>query len=214
MRSSAMRRSGRRAAMPSARSHDEAAVIAATRAWLEKAVIGLNLCPFAGALHVRGRIRYHVSAARTPKRLLQDLMAELRTLQEADPRCCETTLLIHPHVLGEFLDYNAFLARADDAVAELGLQGVIQLASFHPAYQFADAGPDDIENYTNRSPFPMLHLLREASVERAVKSHADTTAIYRNNIQTLRRLGLEGWRRLGLEASAKPRVPQRQRRRR
>ena len=179
------------------RPHSDAAgVIGATQAWLEKAVIGLNLCPFAKAVHVHERIRYRVSAARLPARLLEDLMDELRALEAADPQRCETTLLIHPHVLGEFLDYNQFLARADDAVAELGLQGVIQIASFHPGYQFTDCGADDIENYTNRSPYPMLHLLREASVERAVTTHPDTTAIYRSNIETLRRLGHEGWRRL------------------
>ena len=183
-------------ASPACAQQGEAGVIAATRTWLEKAVIGLNLCPFAKAVHVHERIRYCVSAARSPALLLEALMAELRALAAADPQRCETTLLIHPHVLGEFLDYNEFLARADDAVAELGLRGVIQLASFHPGYQFADCGADDIENYTNRSPYPMLHLLREASVERAVTSHPDTTAIYRNNIETLRRLGHEGWRRL------------------
>ncbi|MEO8009391.1 MAG: DUF1415 domain-containing protein, partial [Betaproteobacteria bacterium] len=113
-----------------------------------------------------------------------------------DPAQCETTLLIHPHVLSDFSDYNAFLEQADDAVSELGLEGVIQVASFHPRYQFEDTGPDDIENYTNRSPFPMLHLLREASVERAVTTYPDTTDIYRKNIETLRSLGHEGWRRL------------------
>jgi len=183
---------------PALRSEDRDAadVIAATRTWLEKAVIGLNLCPFARVVHVHERIRYCVSAACSPRSLLEELMAELRALDAADPQRCETTLLIHPHVLAEFLDYNAFLARAEDAVAELGLQGVIQIASFHPGYQFADAGAEDIENYTNRSPYPMLHLLREASVERAVTTHPDTTAIYRNNIEALRRLGYEGWRRL------------------
>ena len=178
---------------------DDGEVIAATRSWLEKAVIGLNLCPFAKPVYLHDRIRYFVSAARSPTELIGDLMAELRALDAADPEQCETTLLIHPHILADFLDYNDFLAQADDAVAELGLQGVIQVASFHPRYQFEDAGPDDIENYTNRSPYPMLHLLRESSVERAVTTYPDTTAIYRNNIETLRRLGHEGWRRLWLE---------------
>ena len=177
---------------------DAEEVVAATRTWLERAVIGLNLCPFAKTVHLNDRIRYFVSDARSPARLLEDLMAELRALVAADPAQCETTLLIHPHVLGDFSDYNDFLGRADDAVAELGLEGVIQVASFHPRYQFEDAGPDDIENYTNRSPYPMLHLLRESSVERAVTTYPDTTAIYRNNIDTLRRLGYEGWRRLWL----------------
>ena len=173
-------------------------VIARTRLWLERAVIGLNLCPFAKPVHVQDRIRYVVSEARSEAALVSDLMAELRALDAADPAQCETTLLIHPHVLGEFLDYNAFLAQADDAVCELELEGVIQIASFHPGYQFEDAGPEDIGNYTNRSPYPMLHLLREASVERAVTTYPDTTEIYRRNIDTLRNLGLTGWRRLGI----------------
>jgi hypothetical protein len=182
-------------------------VVAATRTWLERAVIGLNLCPFAKPIHLHGRIRYFVSAARSPMHLLQDLMAELRALDAADPEQCETTLLVHPHVLADFSDYNDFLVQADAAVAELGLEGVIQIASFHPRYEFEDAGPDDIENYTNRSPYPLLHLLRESSVERAVTTYPDTTAIYRKNIETLRRLGHEGWRRLWLaEAPQEARV--------
>ena len=172
--------------------------VAATRIWLERAVIGLNLCPFAKTVHLNNRIRYFVSDARSPARLLKDLMAELRSLDATDAAQCETTLLIHPYVLADFLDYNAFLEQADDAVSELGLEGVIQLASFHPRYQFEDAGPDEIGNYTNRSPYPMLHLLRESSVERAVTTYPDTTVIYRKNIETLRRLGHDGWRRLWL----------------
>lgn len=178
--------------------HGAERVVAATRTWLEKAVIGLNLCPFAGPVHLHDRIRYFVSDARSSAGLLEDLMAELQALDAADPARCETTLLIHPHVLNDFLDYNDFLERADDAVSELGLEGVIQVASFHPHYQFEDAGPDDIDNYTNRSPYPMLHLLRESSVERAVTTYPDTTTIYRKNIDTLRRLGHDGWRRLWL----------------
>ena len=173
-------------------------VIVVTRTWLERAVIGLNLCPFAAPVYLHDRIRYFVSAAQSPASLIQDLMAELTALGAADPDQCETTLLIHPHVLADFADYNDFLEQADDAVAELGLEGVIQVASFHPRYQFEDAGPDDIDNYTNRSPYPMLHLLREASVERAVTTHPDTTTIYKKNIDTLRRLGHDGWHRLWL----------------
>ena len=175
------------------------AVIAATRNWLEKAVIGLNLCPFAREVHVRNRIRYCVSEARTTSDLLEDLMAELRALDAADPAVCETTLLIHPHVLADFLDYNDFLGDADDAVSELEFQGVLQVASFHPRYQFENTAPDDVENCTNRSPWPMLHLLRESSVERAVTTFPDTTSIYRKNIATLEKLGIEGWRRLWID---------------
>ena len=178
-------------------------VVSVTRTWLERAVIGLNLCPFAKPVHVNNRIRYFVSGARLQARLLEDLIAELRALNAADPAQCETTLLVHPHVLADFSDYNDFLEQADDAVSELGLEGVIQVASFHPGYRFEDAGADDIENYTNRSPYPMLHLLRESSVERAVTTYPDTTAIYRKNIETLRRLGHDGWRRLWLAESSR-----------
>jgi hypothetical protein len=173
-------------------------IIAATRQWLEKAVIGLDLCPFAKAVHVRDQIRYAVSGAKTPEQLLAELVGELQDLVAADPDEIETTLLIHPKVLIDFLDYNDFLSVADAAVAELGLEGVIQIASFHPLYQFAGTKPEDIENYTNRSPYPMLHLLREASVERAVAAFPDASRIYEKNIATLRRLGPEGWRQLGM----------------
>ena len=177
---------------------DPEEIVAATRQWLEKAVIGLDLCPFARAVHVRNQIRYVVSDAETPEELLAELFDELQALVAADPEEIETTLLIHPRVLIDFLDYNDFLSVADAAVAELGLEGVIQIASFHPQYQFAGTKPDAIENYTNRSPHPMLHLLREASVERAVTAFPDAAQIFEKNIATLRRLGLEGWRRLGL----------------
>jgi hypothetical protein len=169
-------------------------IVAATREWLEKAVI--DLCPFARA--IRNQVRYAVSPAETPADLLADLMDELRTLAAADPSDVETTLLIHPWVLADFLEYNDFLEVAEAAVDELGLEGEIQVASFHPRYQFAGTAPDDVENYTNRSPYPTLHLLREASVERAVESVSDPAEIYEKNIETLRRLGHEGWARLGL----------------
>jgi uncharacterized protein len=180
--------------MPPEQQDEE--IVAATRAWLEKAVIGLDLCPFAKAVHLRDQIRYVVSDAETPEALLADLLRELQLLAAADPEEVETTLLIHPRALTDFLDYNDFLDVADAAVAGLGLAGEIQVASFHPRYQFAGTGPDDIENYTNRSPYPMLHLLREASVEHAVEGFPDASRIYEKNIETLRRLGAEGWRRL------------------
>ena len=174
-------------------------VVAATRTWLERAVIGLNLCPFAKAVHLKNQIRYAVSAAQTPEDLLVDLIAELRTLQAADASEIETTLLVHPGVLGDFLDYNDFLEMADAAVAGEGLEGEIQVASFHPQYQFADTGPENIENYSNRSPYPTLHLLREASIARAVAAFPDASRIFERNIETLRRLGHDGWRRLWLD---------------
>ncbi|HVR96036.1 MAG TPA: DUF1415 domain-containing protein [Thermoanaerobaculia bacterium] len=173
-------------------------IVAETQAWIEKAVIGLDLCPFTKAVYIKKQIRYAISQAETSEALLADLVGELRTLTAADPEDIETTLLIHPWVFTEFLDYNDFLDIADAAVADLGFAGEIQVASFHPLYQFTGTEPDDITNYTNRSPYPMLHLLREASVERAVESFPDTARIYEKNIKTLRRLGHEGWRRLGL----------------
>ncbi len=162
-------------------------------------MIGLDLCPFARAVHARGQIRWVVSGAATPEELLAELLGELRTLAGADPAALDTTLLIHPAVLGDFLDYNDFLGVADAALADLGLAGTLQIASFHPRYQFAGTAPDDVENCTNRSPYPILQLLREASVERAVAALPDAAAIYEKNIATLRRLGTAGWRRLGIE---------------
>lgn len=173
---------------------EHARVLAATRHWLEHAVIGLNLCPFAKGPHAAGRIRYRVSVARSPEALAADLRDALQQLAAADPAEIETTLLIHPHVLGDFLDYNDFLDEADRIVARLKLQGVLQVASFHPRYQFAGTAPDDVENYTNRSPYPMLHLLRESSIDRAVAAMPDAERIYLRNIDTLHRLGHEGWR--------------------
>ncbi|MEO6195955.1 MAG: DUF1415 domain-containing protein [Thermoanaerobaculia bacterium] len=179
-------------------------IITATKLWLEKAIIGLNLCPFAKAVYVRDQIRYMVSEAETPEALLADLIAELRGLAAADPGAIDTTLIIHPRVLGDFLDYNDFLGVADAAVVDLGLEGVIQVASFHPKYQFAGSKPDDIENYTNRSPYPILHLLREASVERAVAAFPEASEIYEKNMATMRRLGHEGWRRLSAAPAPGP----------
>lgn len=173
--------------------------IAATRLWLEKAVIGLNLCPFAKAVHVKKQIRYVVSAATTPEALLEDLMNELHTLQDADPDKIDTTLLIHPYVLTDFLDFNDFLDTVDIAVAEPEFNDAFQVASLHPRYQFAGTAPDDIENYTNRSPYPTLHLLREDSVDRAVAAFPDADQIVDNNVETMKRLGHEGWKRLGLD---------------
>lgn len=175
-------------------SHEK--IIARTELWLQKAVIGLNLCPFAKAVHSKGRIRYAVSDAECKGALRGDLLDELRTLRDVDIAVIETTLLIHPGLLTDFLDYNDFLDAADAAVSELGLDGVIQIASFHPDYRFADTEFDDIENVTNRSPYPMLHLLRESSIANAVAAFPDAADIYRRNIETLRRLGHAGWAKL------------------
>jgi hypothetical protein len=164
-------------------------VVAATRAWLEKVVIGLNLCPFAREPFNARRIRFRESAARDEQTLLAHLAEELTRLRDADPKELETTLLIHPHVLGDFLAYNDFLDLADQALVELELDGVIQIASFHPAYRFEGTEPDDVTNGTNRSPYPMLHLLREDSVARAVESYPDADKIPERNMETMRKLG-------------------------
>jgi uncharacterized protein len=167
-----------------------------TRRWLEKSVIGLNLCPFAAAPYRDNRVHFRVSEQRSASGLLEELRSELADLHAADPLRRETTLFIHPWVLTDFIEYNDFLEVCDATVEDLGLEGELQVASFHPRYQFADTQPEDIENYTNRSPYPMLHLLREASVERAIAAAGDPEEIYRRNIRTLRKLGHSGWQRL------------------
>ena len=174
----------------------ESTAIEATKRWLVRAVIGLNLCPFAKAVHVKGQIRYVVSAATTPEALADELQRELEFLAEASPELIDTTLVIHPHALTDFLDFNDFLEVADGIVDELELDGILQVASFHPQFQFEGTEPDDITNYTNRAPYPTLHLLREDSVERAVAAFPDELAIAETNIGTLEKLGLAGWKAL------------------
>ncbi|MEC5160465.1 hypothetical protein RCH08_001600 [Janthinobacterium sp. CG_S6] len=176
-------------------------IIADTVNWLEKAVIGLNLCPFAKAVHVKKQIRYVVSGADTPEQLLQELMDELQLLSDSDADSIDTTLLIHPYVLTDFLDYNEFLDVADAAVEDLDLAGELQVASFHPQYQFAETDANDIGNFTNRSPYPTLHLLREDSIERAVDAFPEASDIFEKNIETLEQLGHAGWDKLDLLAS-------------
>ena len=178
-------------ALPSAEQ-----VIDETRHWMLQAVIGLNLCPFAKAVHVKNQIRYVVSEATTPEELAHDLIEELQFLNQADPQEVDTTLLIHPQTLNDFLDYNDFLDVADAAVTELDLEGILQVASFHPQFQFEDTEPDDIENYTNRSPYPTLHQLREDSIEKAVQAFPEASDIFEANIETLEKLGHDGWQQL------------------
>ena len=173
-------------------------ILAASRRWVERAVIGLNLCPFAKAVYVKRQIRFAVTAAARADALLTELRAELALLARADLDVVETTLLVHPCVLTDFTAYRLFLKDGDAAVRKLGLEGVVQIASFHPDYEFAGSAKADIENFTNRSPYPMLHLLREASIDRAVATFPDTATIYERNVDTLRRLGHDGWRRLWL----------------
>ena len=172
---------------------DTAAIIAETRAWVDRAVIGLNLCPFAKAVQVKGQIRYVVCPSREPAELLNTLCDELHRLAESDPQDIDTTLLIHPAALSDFLDFNDFLAVADAAVEEHGYAGILQVASFHPQFQFADTHINDVSNATNRAPFPTLHLLRESSIDRAVAAFPEAETIFEANIETLENLGTEGW---------------------
>ena len=173
-------------------------VILDTRDWIEKAVIGLNLCPFAKSVYVKNQVRIVVSDARHIDGFLEDLDRELDHLAEVDPEVTDTTLLIHPTLFPDFLDFNDVHQIADEAVAEHDLEGVIQIASFHPQYQFEGTEPDDITNYTNRAPYPTLHLIREESLDRAVEAFPDAEMIYERNMETLRKLGLAGWLALGL----------------
>ena len=181
-------------------THDP--VLVRSRLWLERAVIGLNLCPFAKAVHVQDQVRWVHSDATDEQGLLADLVHELQLLQDADPASVQTTLIVHPHVLEDFEDYNQFLDIADAAIAELELEGEIQVASFHPQYRFAGSEPDAIEDFSNRSPYPMLHLLRESSIARAVAAFPDAERIYGRNIEALRRLGHAGWRALWSDIAA------------
>jgi hypothetical protein len=178
---------------------DHATIIAQTQKWLEKAVIGLNLCPFAKAVHIKNQIRYVVTDAATDEELMEVLMDELELLAEASPEKIDTTLIIHPQVLNDFEDYNDFLDVADGALEEMDLDGILQVASFHPDYQFADTDKNDIGNYTNRSPYPTLHLLREESVDRAVEAFPEAEDIFEKNIETMEKLGHEGWDALDLD---------------
>lgn len=181
---------------------DHDTIIAITRKWLEKAVIGLNLCPFAKAVHIKDQIRYVVTDATSPEALLELLMDELQLLADADPEKIDTTLIMHPQVLQDFEDYNEFLDVADAALEDMKLVGELQVASFHPDYQFADTDKNDIENYTNRSPFPTLHLLREESVDRAVAAFPEAEDIFEKNIETMEKLGHDGWDALGVQADS------------
>jgi hypothetical protein len=167
--------------------------MAETRAWVDRAVIGLNLCPFAKAAQIKNQVRYVVSEATDPEALCAKLVEELQFLASADPAQLDTTLLIHPGVLTDFLDFNEFLDVADAAVEALGYAGILQVASFHPQFRFADTAMDDVTNATNRSPYPTLHLLREASIDRAVAAFPEADRIYEANMRTLQALGPEGW---------------------
>ncbi len=178
-------------------------IIAATRKWLERAVIGLNLCPFARSVHVKGQIRYVVSAAQTEDALLDDLERELRFLTDIAPADVDTTLLITPRALTDFADFSKFLDLVEVVLRAQGLVGVLQVASFHPDYVFAEAEADDIANHTNRAPYPTLHLIREASLARATAAFPDASEIYQRNIETLRSMGIDGWQALDVGTPVK-----------
>jgi hypothetical protein len=174
-------------------SSREHRVLSDVRHWLERAVIGLNLCPFAKSVYFRDQIRYVVSDAPDARGALEQVRAEMLYLTQADPEKIDTTLVIVPDALGDFLDYNDALNSAEKLLKTLRLRGVVQIASFHPLYQFEGSDPEDIENYTNRAPYPIFHLLREDSVERAVDAYPDTDEIYERNQQSLRKMGIAGW---------------------
>jgi hypothetical protein len=173
--------------------HDDAAALADMHRWLERAVIGLNLCPFAKAVHVKGQVHLAASRADDAQGVLEDFTRELDALLALPARERDTTLLVIPRGMEDFLTFNAMVARAERIVRKRGLEGVIQVASFHPRFVFAGTEEDDVTNFTNRAPWPTLHLLREESMDRAVAAFPDAAAIYETNMETLRRLGPEGW---------------------
>ena len=171
-----------------------------TQAWLTRAVVGLNLCPFAKAVMAKGQVRYVVTELTEPEQVLKLLQSEMQTLVDADPNTLDTTLLIAPYLLPDFVDFNEFLFDCDAVLLGMDLEGVLQIADFHPGYQFAGTAPDDVENRTNQSPYPTLHLLREDSVTRAVDAFPDAALIYERNIDLLREMGTAGWQALGIKS--------------
>ena len=171
-----------------------------TQLWLTRAVVGLNLCPFAKAVMAKGQVRYVVTELSEPEQVLILLQTEMQTLVDADPNTLDTTLLIAPYLLPDFVDFNEFLFDCDAVLLGMDLEGVLQIADFHPGYQFAGTAPDDVENLTNQSPYPTLHLLREDSVTRAVQAFPDAALIYERNIDLLREMGTAGWQALGIKS--------------
>lgn len=181
---------------------DSATVTDHTCQWLEKAVIGLNLCPFAKAPHVKNLVRISVSQARHLDGFLEDLDRELQLLGDTPADELETTLLVHPTLFPDFDTFNQMLDIADAAVVDNGLEGIVQIAPFHPDFQFEGTDSDDIGNYTNRSPYPTLHLIREDSIAKAAQAFPDASAIFERNIALLEKMGHEGWDKLDI-----PRCP-------
>ncbi|GAA4404948.1 hypothetical protein GCM10011450_02170 [Advenella faeciporci] len=175
---------------------EETVILEKTKKWVEKAVIGLNLCPFAKSVYVKNQVRFVVTGAETVKELHQVLAEECENLIETDPEVLDTCLLVVPHVFEDFYDFNDFLDIAELTLEELELVGELQIASFHPDYQFADTEADDISNYTNRSPYPILHLIRESSLDKATQQYPDASAIFDSNIEKVTQLGPDGWKKL------------------
>lgn len=171
--------------------------------WLERAVIGLNLCPFAKAVHVKGQIHYVVTGVTTAQEVLDLLREELVALENTPPEVRDTTLLVIPHCLQDFLDFNDFLGEVEEVLQALGLEGTLQVASFHPQFQFAGTEMDDVTNCTNRSPYPTLHLLREASIDRAVAVFPQAEAIFERNMEVLEEMGMAGWQALDVGPHAR-----------
>jgi hypothetical protein len=192
--------------MNSAPQTDDAQVVEDTRRWLQRAVIGLNLCPFAKAVDVKGQVHYAVTHSVGFKDLLADLKVELNALAALEDTARDTTLFIAPAGLQDFLEFNDFLAQADRLLAKMDFEGVFQIASLHPQYQFADAPANAVTNFTNRSPYPTLHLLREASIDRAVKAFPHAESIFETNMRTMERIGIEGWAALGVGATARGKI--------
>ena len=188
------------AAPLAAPSYDPATVVQDTVRWLERAVIGLNLCPFAKGVHTKGQVHYVVSAALDAESLAHDLARELEALAEISPEQRDTTLLMVPDCLQDFLDFNDFLTVADGLLESLDLGGILQIASFHPQFQFVGTGEDDVTNCTNRAPYPTLHLLREDSIDRAVEAFPEAEEIFERNMDVLEKLGKHGWDALDLGA--------------
>jgi hypothetical protein len=179
---------------------EERVVIEDTQLWLNKAVIGLNLCPFAKAVVAKQQVRMVVCMDSEPEQVLNMLQQEMQLLIGTDAAVLDTTLLIAPKALPDFLDFNDFLAECDAVLMDLELDGVLQVADFHPHYQFGGTEVDDVENFTNRTPYPTLHLLREASIDKAVESYPDASLIFERNIEVLNQLGHAGWAQLGIES--------------
>ena len=185
---------------------EDVQVIEDTRRWLQRAVIGLNLCPFAKSVDVKGQIHYAVTRSVGFKDLLADLRIELNALVAHTDAARDTTLFIAPDGLQDFLEFNDFLSQANRLLVKMGFDGVFQIASLHPQYQFADAPVDAITNFTNRSPYPTLHLLREASIDRAVKAFPHAEAIFEANMRTMERIGHAGWAALDVDASPRGKI--------